>query len=212
LGRLYAIDRRAPFASELTNGLLLRGQAVVDVRPGEAIRRIALDIAARASDFPGLNGRIRTLYLMGHGDAGLLHFGEGLTAATAPDFAPLWRSLHGGGLGGIRIYGCNVASARPADTHGTGTVESGWQMAGTRANVMAGPGYAMLRELARVTGVAVSAAVIRQHLGYWNIDRLLSGREYQGEVMTVTPWGGFHITRMDAAGDVTVRDSELDFA
>jgi hypothetical protein len=184
---------------------------VLDVAPGAYLGRVALDICELARSHPGLHGRVRTLYLMAHGDAGQLHFGEGLQAANALDLSPVWDCLHGGALSSIRVYGCNVASAHASDAHGGGSVQSGWQGEASRADVMSGRGYALLRELARCTGVSVSAAAIRQHLGYWNIDRLLAGREYQGDVMTVTPWGSFRITRVDPAGNVTVRDSAFDF-
>jgi hypothetical protein len=211
MGNLYAIDRRAPSAEELMIALRMRGQAVLEVVPGTYLGRVALDICDLARSHPGLHGRVRTLYLMAHGDAGLLRFGEGLKADNAADLSPLWDCLHGGGLSSIRIYGCNVASAYESDAHGGGSVQSGWHGDNNRADVMSGRGYQLLRELARSTGVAVSAAAIRQHLGYWNVDRLLSGREYQGDVMTVTPWGSFRITRTDASGNVTVRDSAFDF-
>jgi hypothetical protein len=211
MGNLYAIDRRAPSADELMIALRMRGQAVLEVTPGTPLARVALDICSLAQAHPGMNGQIRTLYLMAHGDAGLLRFGEGLKVANAIDLSPVWNCLHGSVISSIRIYGCNVGSAYASDAYGGGSVQSGWHGDNNRADVMAGRGYALLRELAHHAGVAVTAAAIRQHLGYWNVDRLLAGREYQGDVLTVTPWGSFRITRVDSAGNVTVRDSAFDF-
>lgn len=211
MGNLYAIDRRAPMAEELMVALRMRGQAVLEVTQGTPLTRVALDICSLAQSHRGMNGRIRTLYLMAHGDAGLLRLGEGLKAANAIDLSPVWDCLHGSVMSSIRIYGCNVASAYDSNAYGGGTVQSGWRGDNSRADVMAGRGYALLRELARCAGVPVTAAAIRQHLGYWNVDRLLAGREYQGDVLTVTPWGSFRVTRVDSAGNVTVRDSAFDF-
>jgi hypothetical protein len=209
---LYAIDDDAPYAPLLRDFLALRGSAVVPVHRTDDMVRVGAEIVRTAATHPALHGRIGQLFLMAHGDSGNLKLGTGLTRATAPDLGQVWNTLHGGGLSSVVIYGCNVASAQPATAQGAGTTESGWQPALSRGSVTGGAGYGLLAELARSVGVRCSAAVIRQHLGPRDYERLLAGHGYQGEVMTVTPAGTFTIVRMRADGSVgEMRSSETDY-
>jgi hypothetical protein len=209
---LYAIDDNAPYAQMLRDFLALRGSAVVPVRRTDDLNRVGAEIVRTAASHPALRGKIGQLFLMAHGDAGRLDLGTGLRRGNAWELGQVWNAMHGGLLSSVVVYGCNVASARPATAEGGGTTDSTWQTPLNRGSVTAGEGYGLLYALAQAVGVGASAAVIRQHLGPRDYERLLQGRGYQGQVMTVTPSGSFTIVRMRADGTVSeMQDSETDF-
>lgn len=212
MANLYVVDEGAPHAEALMTWLATRGSPVVQVRRRDDMTAIAFEIQRTAARHPATHGRIRTLFLMAHGDAGVLRLGRGLTAANAIELAPVHPCLHGGLLSSVCIYGCNVGSAVAADAHGGGTVETPWETPLHAGNVRGGAGYGLLRALAQTLAVRVSAPVIRQHLGPREYEHLLEGRAYQGPVLTVTPTGSFTIVRTDMHGNITShQDSELDF-
>ncbi|HWT10017.1 MAG TPA: hypothetical protein VN329_12700 [Roseomonas sp.] len=212
MANLYVVDEGAPYSEVLMTWLAMRGFPVVHVRRRDDMTTIALEIQRTAARHPATHGRIRTLYLMAHGDAGLLRLGRGLTTANAIELAPVHGCLHGGFLSSVCIYGCNVGSAIAADAHGGGSVETPWETPLHAGNVRAGAGYGLLRALAQTLAVRVSAPVIRQNLGPRDYEQLLEGRAYQGPVLTVNPAGHFTIVRTDSHGDiVSHQDSEMDF-
>lgn len=212
MANLYVVDEGAPHAETLMTWLGMRGLPVVPVARADDMLRVALAIVRTARQHPATHGRIRTLFLMAHGDAGHLRLGTGLTTATAEDLGPVHPCLHGGLLSSVCIYGCNVGSAVAADAHGGGTAFSPWETPSMAGSVRGGAGFALLQALARTLGVRVSAPVIRQDLGPRDYEQLLEGRAYQGPVLTVNPTGSFSIVRMDRQGNiVSQQDSELDF-
>src|SRR5262249_379963 len=92
---------------------------------------------------------IEVLKILGHGDSGPLFLGEDLTVNNIHHFARLKPHFALGG--NIELHGCGVASDRKISQDGRC-----YQLGTYGAK---GPGYLMMRELARVTNTCVVAGI-----------------------------------------------------
>lgn len=122
-------------------------------------------------------GDIECLFLVAHGNAGVLRLGKpaiGMGGGTA--YSELRGAFAVGGRG-IEIHGCACASS---------TEITWWCGLGTASSDRDAKGYRLLRGLAEITGMKVTAPID----GLWGFNAAYS---YDGvRTMTVYPSGSFY--------------------
>jgi hypothetical protein len=124
------------------------------------------------------DGDIDCLFLVGHGNAGVLWLGEGLGPVRSAKFAKL-RPAFPAGSRGIQIHGCACASA---------TEVTRWNGKGTAQD--SGPGYDFLRSLAKHSGTKATAPVD----SVWGFNAAYS---YDVQTLTVFPGGSLYFDSND---------------
>jgi hypothetical protein len=129
----------------------------VIVQPRDDMNQVVQDVRT------ALGGKkIGILHVGGHGDAGEVKLGRGLTFHNAGTFADLHDSFDTYKRV-IKIFGCGVASDTklvPSDADCKRFAKAcGVKMLGTWSPTNSGEGYQLLKALANVTGASVQGSV-----------------------------------------------------
>jgi hypothetical protein len=137
---------------------------------GDSIDSIVRDVN---NIWLGSDGDIEGLFLVGHGNAGVIWLGEGIGPVRATKFSKLRGNFSPQSLG-IRVHGCACASSTDI-TRGNGT--------GTRSNDPNSAGYKFLASLAVSGGVSATGSVNSM----WGFNAAYSFKDVP--TMTVLPGG-----------------------
>ena len=181
---IYAVDDRYPSGWRVAQTRwLIRVTAVM------TIQQIVAEIKSRVTTAGGGYNSIRTIILAGHGNAGYVQLGTGLTIAEVPHFTHLRNFMTPTPAeNGIEIHGCGVASASSILGNGStitnpicvsGMYEYPEVRPGVR--VVRGAGYALLAALANTVGRNVTAGLNCQYAD--------ANWAFEGPTITVAPSG-----------------------
>jgi hypothetical protein len=128
---------------------------------------------------------IDCLFLVGHGNAGVLWLGDGLGKNKSARFFPKLRECFSSNSRGIELHGCACASATDVETGGP--LSSGQ---GT-VNLTGGPGYDFLKAMASATGTQVTSSIDT----VWGMNAAYA---FDRRNMTVSPNGNAVLNNADS--------------